>query len=179
MSSYNDYVDVVNVTHTISSGATFESLKKNIDETVNKVVGFLKIFLGINFLFGELPQVNIQKCLGNGQLIVWASQGIAELASASLSEDKYGIVQKDLPVIITTLVQLKQSLDKLNKVPALTRKVAALDDFNYKMKNAVTAAVKHSLFNICLNFGEYFNDFPLSKDVLQYLQVNIMLKNCN
>ena len=176
MSAYNDYLDVVNVSHEGSVSAV-ETMKKNLDNTINKLVSFMKIFFGINFLFGELPQANIQKCLGNGQLIVWASQGISELTVASLSEDKYGIVQKDMPIIITSLVQLKQHLDKLNKVPALSRKVAGLQDFNYKMKNAVTAAVKHSLFNICLNFGQYFNDLPLSKDVVQYLYVNVMLKN--
>ncbi|KYB29271.1 Nucleoporin Ndc1-like Protein [Tribolium castaneum] len=178
LSMSSDYLDVVNVTHTGSSNSV-KSFKKSIDESVQKIVSFVKILFGINFLFGELPQVNIQKCLGNGQLIIWASQGISELAAVSLVEDKYGIVQKDLPVIISSLVQLKQSLDKLNKVPSLSRKVAALDDFNYRMKNAVIAAVKHSLFKICLNFGEYFSDVPLSKDVLHYLQINFMLKTPN
>ncbi|XP_068910657.1 nucleoporin NDC1 [Tenebrio molitor] len=178
MSCHSDYLNVVDVSHDVATN-TVEDFKRSINGTIDKTTSFLKIFFGINFLFGELPQVNIQKCLGNGQLIIWASQGISELAAASLTEDKYGIVQKDLPLIITTLVQLKQNLDKLNKVPSLSKKVAALDDFNYKMKNAVAAAVKHSLFNMCLIFGDYFKDFPLSKDVLQYLHVNIMLKNCN
>ncbi|XP_044257898.1 nucleoporin NDC1 isoform X2 [Tribolium madens] len=178
LSMSGEFLDVVNVTHNGSSN-TVKSFKENIDESVQKVVSFVKILFGINFLFGELPQVNIQKCLGNGQLIIWSSQGISELTAVSLVEDKYGIVQKDLPVIISTLVQLKQNLDKLNKVPSLSRKVAALDDFNYRMKNAITAAVKHSLFKICLNFGEYFGDVPLSKDVLHYLQINFMLKTTN
>lgn len=121
-------------------------------------------------ILGELPQANIQKCLGNGHIIIWSTQGITDLACASLTEDQYGIVQKDLPGIIATLVQLKQSLDKLNKIPALSKKVAGYDDFNFKMKGAVTMAVKRSLFNINKTFGKFLSDLPLNREVVMYLQ---------
>ncbi|KAF7268812.1 hypothetical protein GWI33_018159 [Rhynchophorus ferrugineus] len=147
-----------------------------ISEKFTNILEFVKLILGIKFLFGELPQANVRKCLANGHLIIWASQGIADIVSASLTEDKFGVVQKDLPAIITSLVSLKQSLEKLNKVPALTRKMVGYDDFNYQMKGAVTAAVKRSLFNICRTFEAYMQDIPLSKDIAQYLQVHIICK---
>ncbi|XP_050293389.1 nucleoporin NDC1 [Anthonomus grandis grandis] len=153
------------------------NLSDFLTEKLTKLWNFIKLILGINFLFGELPQANVRKCLANGNLIIWASQGIADITAASLEEDKYGIVQKDLPIIISGLVNLKQSLDKLNKIPALTRKMVGYDDFNYKMKAAVTAAVKRSLFKICIKFGDYMNDIPLSKEISQYLQVHIICKS--
>lgn len=157
------------------------SFKPNILDGISAKLkstwNFLKLISGVNFLFDELPQANVRKCLANGNLIIWSSQGISDIIAASLDEDKFGIVQKDLPVIISSLVQLKQSLDKLNKVPALTRKMVGYDDFNYKMKGAVTAAVKRSLFNICSSFNDYLRDIPLSKDIFHYLQVQIICKN--
>lgn len=149
-----------------------EKLFGKLKQKIKDIVSVIKVVLGINFLFGELPQANIQKFLSNGYIIIWMSQGISELLCASLTEDRFGIAQKDLPGIITALVRLKQNLDKLNKVPALTRKIVGYEDFYFKMKAAVTVAVKRSLFNICMSFGKYFTDLPLKKDVLSYLQTN-------
>ncbi|KAJ8961639.1 hypothetical protein NQ314_005891 [Rhamnusium bicolor] len=164
-------LDIVDITHEPLPGfALPETVIEKLKQKFLNIFSVVKVVLGINFLFGELPQANIQKCLANGYIIIWTSQGISDLACASIVEDRFGIVQKDLPGIITTLVHLKQSLDKLNKVPALTRKIAGYDDFNYKMKRAITMAVKRSLFNIYRTFGSYLNDFPLSKDVVLYMQ---------
>ncbi|XP_060526986.1 nucleoporin NDC1 [Cylas formicarius] len=171
-----DY-DFISVTKSPVRVAFPEPLIGKIAQKLNSIWSIIKTILRINFLFGELPQANIRRCLANGQIIIWCSQGIADIVSASIAEDRYGIVQKDLPIIITSLVGLKQSLDKLNKVPALARKVAGYDDFNCKMKGAVTAAVKRSLFNICRTFGNYLQDMSLPKDVLQYLQFHIVCKS--
>lgn len=172
---YYNYVDVSK--RPIVEFSFPETFVTKLSTKLGSVWNFVKLILGINFLFGELPQANVRKCLANGNLIIWASQGITDIVTASLQEDKFGVVQKDLPVIITSLVNLKQSLDKLNKVPALTRKMVGYDDFNYRMKGAVTAAVKRSLFNICRSFANYLQDIPLSKDVSQYLQVHIICKS--
>lgn len=167
-SEVTDVVDVVN--DTLPGQEAVTSIFSKLKDKVINFYNTLKVVLGINFIFGELPQANIQKCLANGHLIIQTSEGISDLVCASLVEDRYGIVQKDLPVLITSMVELKQGLEKLNKIPALTRKMVGYDDFNYKMKGAVTAAVKRSLFNICRNFEKYLCEFPLSKDVLMQLQ---------
>lgn len=175
MTIQNDDLDTINVSSNLNEPPSFEFVRVFLKETLDKIIHVLKIYLGINFLFGELSQVNVQKCLGNGQLIIWASHGITELATASLTEDQYGIVQKDLVPIVTSLVHLKQNLDKLVKILPLSKKGGILGEADYKMKNAISAAIKHNLFSICLNFGQYFNDMPLNKDVKQYLQTNVML----
>ncbi|CAH1983183.1 unnamed protein product [Acanthoscelides obtectus] len=170
---YNTGLDeeiTVEITRVPINWNLIQNLIDKIKQKVNSAISVIKILLGINFLFGELPQANIQTCLANGYVIIWASQGISDIVCASLVEDQYGIVQKDLPAIINTLVQLKHALDKLNKIPALTRKMAGYNDFNFKMKNAVNYAVRRSLFNICKTFGKYLNDLPLSKDTVFYLQ---------
>jgi hypothetical protein len=41
---------------------------------------------------------------------------LSRLVASSFKEDCYGVVQKDLPAIITALFQLKQALDTLQKV---------------------------------------------------------------
>ncbi|CAH1118789.1 unnamed protein product [Phaedon cochleariae] len=163
--------DIVDVTHAPLAGLSVpNTLFHKLTQKINNTLEVLKVVFGINFIFGELPQANIQKCLANGLIIIWSSQGISDLVCASIEEDRFGIVQKDLPAIITALVHLKQNLDKLNKVPALTKKIAGYDDFNYKMKGAISGALKRSLFNICRTFGKFLGEFPLNKDVVLYLQ---------
>ncbi|CAH0553973.1 unnamed protein product [Brassicogethes aeneus] len=167
----NDLVDIVDISHQNLPGVNLpETIFHVIQEKIINFFNLLKVVLGINFMFGELPQANIQKCLANGHLIIQTSEGLSELICRSIIEDRFGIVQKDLPVVITSLVELKQSLERLNKIPALTRKMVGYDDFNYKMKGAVTAAVKRSLFNICKHFEKYLHEFPLSKEVVLQLQ---------
>lgn len=138
-----------------------------------KIDGFiltLKEKLGINFMFRELPEANIQKCLGDGQVIVWLVQALSCLCSSSLTEDRYGIAQKDLPVIISALVELKMSMEKLNKLPALNRRGHASNDFNCQMKYGIMNALKRSIYNIVNNFGPYLKDLNLRHDVVLQLQ---------
>ncbi|XP_028142327.1 nucleoporin Ndc1 [Diabrotica virgifera virgifera] len=163
--------DVLSVTQ--QSGPKFElpeAVVAVINKKINSFITIARVVLGIDFVFGELPQANIQKCLANGLIIIWTSQGISELTCAAMTEDRYGIVQKDIPALVSTLVDLKQNLDKLSKISALTKKIAGQDDFNYKMKVAVISAVQRSLFKICLTYKEYLNELPLSKGVKIYLQ---------
>lgn len=138
-------------------------------QRIQEFISCIKIMFGVNFLLEPLHQADIQRFLANGYVIIWSSQGIAELACASLTEDCYGIVQKDLPAIITTLVNLKQNLDKLNKLPILNRKLVVHEGFSSNMKAAISVAVKRSLFNIYKTFGNYINELPLNIDVLNQL----------
>ncbi|KAL3276664.1 hypothetical protein HHI36_012034 [Cryptolaemus montrouzieri] len=105
---------------------TNESVLVKFQNKVTNIFSVIKTILGINYFFGEIPQANIQKCLSNGHLIIWSSQGLSELICASLNEDQYGVVQKSLPQVISTLVRLNQALDKLNKVPALSRRTVGM-----------------------------------------------------
>lgn len=134
------------------------------------LITMLKAKFGINYLFGRLPVKNIQCCLEDGQIIIWIIQGISNLTIASLNEDNYGIAHKDMPTILSALVELKLSMEKLNRIPTFTKKTQIVDDFNIKMKTGINSAVKRSLYNICKHFRPYINDIPIKKDVLQYLQ---------
>lgn len=165
-------LDVINVTQ--NKSLPFSSpVHSFMDKTIQKMNAFtaaVKARFGINYLFGRLPLRNIQCCLEDGQIIIWITQGLSNLAVASLKEDTFGIAHKDLPIILSTLVELKLSMEKLNRIPAFTRKAHTAEDFKIKMKAGINSAVKRSLYNICKHFGPYVHDIPIKKDLLQYLQ---------
>lgn len=124
---------------------------------------------GISFIFGELPDAKVRYHLAQCQPVIWAVQGLSHLAAASLKEDSYGVVQKDLPAIITSLFQLKQALDKLQKMGNYKRSQRT-EHHDIKMKAALRSAVKRSLYCICITFGDHVKELPLTKDILQQLQ---------
>lgn len=124
---------------------------------------------GISFIFGDLPDAKVRYHLAQCQPVIWAIQGLSCLAAASFKEDRYGVVQKDLPAIITSLLQLKQALDRLQKVGNYKRS-QKYEHHNMKMKAALRSAVKRSLYTVCIAFGDYVKDLPLTKEVQQQIQ---------
>ncbi|XP_069692637.1 nucleoporin NDC1 [Periplaneta americana] len=122
---------------------------------------------GICFAFGELPDAKVRFQLAQAQPVVWAVQGLSRLAATSFSEDAYGVVQKDLPAIIAALLCLKQSVDRLQKAGNYKRVQRA--EHEARMKAALRSAVKRSLYCICIAFGDFVKELPLSKDALQQL----------
>ncbi|EGI69334.1 PREDICTED: nucleoporin NDC1 [Acromyrmex echinatior] len=124
----------------------------------------------INYIFGEQDDNKIRYALQNGQLVIWAAEAISSLTVFSLSEDSYGIVQKDVPVIINTLLSVKQALDKLSKSAMLARKMQADDKLIREIFTSLRSAIKRSLYRIVTNFEPYINDLSLELSIIEQLQ---------
>lgn len=165
-------VDIVNISHQVRHDP--EEVYNTISDVATRILTAALMVINnipiIRYLFGRLPEAYIRQCLNNGQLIVWITQAIANIVVASFDEDPYGIVQKDLPTLITNLVRLKNTLERLNKVSVCMKKGQNFDEFSYKMSNSVNSAVKRSLCNISKTYGQYLNDIPLDKEVALQLK---------
>lgn len=123
----------------------------------------------IFYFFGTEHDSKIQHLMINGQPIIWAADAISSLAVASLTEDPYGIVQKDLSIIIETLLLLKQSLDKLYKMNMLARKPQHDDKDVKQMLTLLRSASRRSVYRIVNNFKDYINDLTLEQTVKDQL----------
>lgn len=137
---------------------------ENIQRTVDEVArtAFYAV-PGVFYLFGEQDGAKTAFVLSNSQAIVWLTQGLAGICASSLVEDRYGVVQSELPKIIKALLKLKQELDKLNNVNLNGKK---LDRNLITLKNAV----KRSLYRICTVFGDYLRDLVEDTEDLRYLE---------
>lgn len=160
----------------ISATSPTKTENNTIKIKLNNILTNLRKKLGYNYLFDELPEANIQKCLNYGQIIIWTSQAIAQIATASFQEDKFGVVQKHLPLLLTTLTRLKLAVERLNLIPSFGRRYGQ-NSYNFKIKLAVLNAVKRSLVNVSRTFGKYFVDMNLSKDVQQQLQFFVPIRS--
>uniref|UniRef100_A0A1B6LNX9 Nucleoporin NDC1 n=1 Tax=Graphocephala atropunctata TaxID=36148 RepID=A0A1B6LNX9_9HEMI len=119
----------------------------------------------IAYFFAETPVSRINYLLCQSQPVIWAVESLGFLAAASLNEDRYGIIQQDLPEIITTIVGLKQVLDKLFKQNLIVKKSFPNDPLDVQMKYLLRSSVKRSLYRIAVNFGPYIRDLKLPVDV--------------
>lgn len=128
----------------------------------------------IKFFFAPKPDARIRFLISNSQPIVWATQSISELAAKALTEDQFGIVLKDLPVIINTLLQLKTSLDKTGNFQKKFQK----RDFDFCMKAALKSAVKRSLYKIAIAYSYYLTELPLPPENLQSMQNFVSFREC-
>ncbi|XP_045496803.1 nucleoporin NDC1 [Colias croceus] len=125
---------------------------------------------GIHYFFGELIDTKLKFILLQAPPVMWTCEGLAHIVALSLKEDMYGVVQNDLPVVLSALITLKQSLDKLSKPGLVPRKQILNDNLAIRTKAAVLSSVKRSIYKIVITFSKYIHDIPLDHDVQVAIQ---------
>lgn len=130
---------------------------------------------GIRFLFGENEMAHLHALLtiSKADEIGWVVQGLSTIAVHSLHEDRYGVVQMNLPEIIRTLLQLRESINQLPPSLFNVNTISPyLRSFQSKPSGAILLrnAVKRSLYNICITFNEYLPELVTSPNDLRILQ---------
>lgn len=146
------------------------SVQKFVKQKQEAFVAYLFSKPIINYIFGEQDENKIRYILLNGQLVIWAAEALSSLSVFSLSEDSYGIVQKDVTTIINTLLSVKQTLDKLQKSTVLTRRIQADDKWIREILISLRSAIKRSLYRIVTNFEPYITDLSLEPQAVEQLQ---------
>ncbi|XP_053979404.1 nucleoporin NDC1 [Hylaeus volcanicus] len=121
----------------------------------------------IAYIFGEMEGGKVSHILFNGQSIVWAAEAMSSLSVSSISEDSYGIAQKDLPLVITTLITLKQALDKLQKSNIMAK--TQEEKFIQQIFRSLYGAIKRSLYRIVINFEAYIGELTLESATKEQL----------
>ncbi|XP_012224905.1 nucleoporin NDC1 [Linepithema humile] len=161
---------IVAETDTKEAPYSGSSVQKFIKQKRDAFVIYLFSKPLINYIFGEQDDNKIRYVLLNGQPVIWAAEAISSLTVFSLSEDSYGIVQKDVPIIINSLLSVKQALDKLQKSTILVRKVQMDDKLSREIFASLRSAIKRSLYRIVTNFEPYINDLSLEPMIIEQLQ---------
>ncbi|KAG0370169.1 Nucleoporin NDC1 [Gamsiella multidivaricata] len=104
------------------------------------------------------------------QLTVWSFQSLARLVVASYSEDRCGVVQKDIPKVLETMLGLLMSLEfflvtegRLEKFVSgpYSAHVDAQKVVNSR-SIALVQALKVSIYQIVITFREHLGEFVLA-----------------
>ncbi len=87
---------------------------------------------------------------------------------ASIEEDGYGVVQKDLPAILTALLKLEESVDRCRVLQAAGnyhhRKRRA-EPADVQLKQELKCALKSAVYRITMSFKEHILVVPLEADL--------------
>lgn len=172
--------NIRNLSATDTYGYNYRDPRTILQQTVNEnIKAFFRKSVFAKFwayFFDESQENKIKYLLCTSQPIVWAVQSLSYLACTSLTEDKYGIVQKDLINIITSLLHLKQTLEKVPKSTTTMFKrtsnvVSNMCDVY--MRTVLKTAVKRSLYKIAIVFRPYIKDIGLPADSEQQMMAYI------
>ncbi|PFX30801.1 Nucleoporin NDC1 [Stylophora pistillata] len=93
-----------------------DSSVSKINQIPHKVACRLKETPIIGFLFDKIPEAHTQALFADCQLQIWAVEALSRLVVSSYTEDTYGVVQKSLPKIFISFVNLLQALDQHSKL---------------------------------------------------------------
>lgn len=119
----------------------------------------------VRFLFGDVPKLRVNHLVLHSLPVAWAAESLSFLLCASLTEDIYGVLQSDIPEVISTLLRLQAVLDSLQKNSTVLRKFHSLkSDPVAKMHNTLTSKVKRSLYHLAIHFRPFVADLQLPKN---------------
>ncbi|ORZ10275.1 nucleoporin protein Ndc1-Nup [Lobosporangium transversale] len=141
----------------------FRWVSKNLRELVFKYPELQK-------QLSNIPNPAIFHATEDFQLTVWSFQSLARLVVASYHEDQYGVVQKDIPKILESMLGLLMSLEYfLTYEGRLERFVTTPYSAHVNAQTVVNSrslalvqALKTAIYQIVITFREQLGEFVLA-----------------
>jgi nucleoporin NDC1 len=123
-----------------------------------------------HYFLSEFPGAKSQELFFDSKLQVWAITGISQLAVTSYTEDQYGVVQRTLPHILSTLIVLSKEMDRHVKAPLSNAKSTRDARLALEMngKFAVKTAVQTSLHSLAVTFIKEMRSLQLTEEQVTY-----------
>lgn len=116
----------------------------------------------------------------NLQIVIWSIEGICNLVAASLHEDSYGVVQKNLPSILTELLALLEACEQFAKTSvaqhAVVNNLKELEISQQEMVDvsSLKIALKSGIYTITSTFRQHTTSLRLSgehkKRIMAFLE---------
>ncbi|KAG0248617.1 Nucleoporin NDC1 [Mortierella polycephala] len=117
-----------------------------------------------------IPDAEILHAIEDFHLVAWSFQSLARLVMASYNEDQYGVVQKDIPKILESMLGLLMALESFlltnggkerfasNPYSAHVNAQALVKARSY----AMLQALRTSIYQIVITFRKQLDEFTLA-----------------
>jgi len=122
----------------------------------------------LSFLFSPPPDHRLGSVLCQSQPVVWSLQILSHVVAASLTEDRFGVVQNKLPTILTSLLSLEANIERAGRGSGQAKKGAG--EMELKMMREVRWCVKSAIYRIVVTFGDHILSVPLDKEWSQKMK---------
>jgi len=135
----------------------------------NDFVGSLNRRPIIGWLVRQPQDFGFRQVFTKSQACIYSAEILSHVVRASITEDSYGVVQKDLPAILTALLKLEEYIDKCRNQANFHRK-RYLDPPDVQLKLELKCAVKSAVYRIVIAFKEHILEVPLDQDLANKVQ---------
>ncbi|XP_064606211.1 nucleoporin NDC1-like [Liolophura sinensis] len=136
------------------------------EDPLKKLFDTLKKKPVLKYMLGDLPEASAHRLFSTAQTQIWAIQALAAIVANSYSEDLYGVVQKSLPDILRSLLNLQENVEKHFKLaPVVGRRAqnsCAPSDIG--LRHSLRTSLKMSLYRIINTFGSHLSEIKLAPE---------------
>lgn len=125
----------------------------------------------ISYFLTEFPDAKSRKLFASAQLDIWAVEALCNLVAASFKEDNYGVVQKTLPQILTSVIKLQENVEKHLKLVSSGRRNGGRGSLDLPLKYVLHGSLKACIYRVINVFGAHLLNLDLPSDTSYKLKL--------
>lgn len=125
----------------------------------------------VEYLVEKVDELETEDLFSDVQIQIWAAEGLSRLVAASFTEDVFGVVQKTLPFILTSLLELLQAVEHYLKKP-LDQEQLYRKRHPSEIKRTVHVfrdSLRCSIYRITETFQQHISDVELTSSNKEFL----------
>ncbi|TRY70595.1 hypothetical protein TCAL_07327 [Tigriopus californicus] len=122
-----------------------------------------------NKLFTANPELSLRNAFAQCQIVIWAIEGLSQMIAASVLEDDFGVVQRNLSEILTLLLNLQQTVERYKGLSVSCKQAPANKIRDIQLKQELRSAVKTSIYRITNAFGSHVSAISVPAEFQQKL----------
>jgi len=130
----------------------------NLHSLVTARMEALKTRPLLSALFHSTADHGVRSVLCRAQAAIWAIDVITNIVAASVAEDRFGIVQKDLPGVLGALLTLEQTLVKTRSLSLGTSQSQP----DLLLRQELRQTIKSGLYKVAISFGPHILEVPVA-----------------
>ncbi|KAK4323784.1 hypothetical protein Pmani_005555 [Petrolisthes manimaculis] len=148
-----------------------------LKERLTKIVMSLKRYPIFSYFLSELPDATNRSIFAEALPVIWAVEALGDLVAASFTEDKFGIVQRNIPDILMAFVHLQKMVDSVGRV-SVTRRASTSDNCqsDQQLRKALKLSLRTSIYIVTTTFGPTVLEMPVSGECRSKLQSYLEFK---
>lgn len=161
----------------VNKNEVAKSQAASLRTRINKLFLSLKRYQIFGYFLSELPDAANRSTFVEALPVIWAVQALGDLAAASFTEDKFGVVQRNIPDILMAFTQLQKVLDNMGRV-TITRRAntAGNNQLEVQLRKALRAALRSALYTVTTTFGPTVLEMQVSAECQNKLKSYLEFK---
>ncbi|XP_013412057.1 nucleoporin NDC1-like [Lingula anatina] len=137
----------------------------------DKIAEYIKKRKAVSYFLSDFPEAKSQRLFADCKVQIWAVEALSYLVASSYHEDTFGVVQKSLPAILTSMLSLQESVEKCFKLSTgASRRVLRGQNDPDGLRFALKASLRTCLYRVVNKFKDHLSIMQLPPDQTRKLK---------